>query len=140
MRRSALYYCLFCLSGAACGISTSMSPEPSKGSPVTLLGRALADNPIPAENELLGNPEWRDGWSAYSHHLEVYLSTDSQSPGDYVSVKVSSNSLSTATAEVYRLGYYGGAGARRVWSGGPFNVSMQPNCPMDPTTGRVECN
>lgn len=97
------------------------------------------ENPIPAENQNPGNPEWSDGWRADNRELEVYLSRDSSQAGDYVSVKVSSDRDSSVTAEVYRLGYYGGAGARRLWSGGPYSVSRQQTCPLLPTTGRIEC-
>jgi hypothetical protein len=91
--------------GASC---TSRSPDQvsiisGKGAALGQFGRALSDNPIPAENQLPGNPEWRDGWSSYSRELEVYLSTDSQSPGGFVSVKVSADGPTTITAEVYRL-------------------------------------
>jgi hypothetical protein len=36
--------------------------------------------------------------------------------------------------------YYGGSGARRVWSGGPYTVGPQAQCPRDPVTSLVECH
>jgi hypothetical protein len=37
------------------------------------------------------------------------------------------------------MGYYGGAGGRRVTSGGPVEVGPQATPAADPKTGRVEC-
>jgi len=139
--RGVAVFASLSLFALACGSRTSdPSFKERRGPTAVQLGRIIDDNPIPAENQRPGNPEWRDGWRSYSRELELYLSTDSQVQGGFVSVKVSSDISSTVTAEVYRLGYYGGAGARRVWSGGPFNVSTQGGCPVDPTTGRVECD
>jgi DNA-binding beta-propeller fold protein YncE len=97
-------------------------------------------NPIRTENQRPGSAMWRDGWVADARQLELYLSTDSQVVGGFISVKVSSDVPSTVGAEIYRLGYYGGAGARLVWSGGPYSVSTQETCPRNPDTNRVECN
>src|SRR6185503_4274428 len=52
----------------------------------------------------------------------------------------SSSAASTATWTLYRLGDYGGAGARNVASGGPVSVSPQPACPMEAGTGLVRCS
>jgi hypothetical protein len=97
-------------------------------------------NPIQIENRLPGSPLWRSGAVARSGQLELYLSAESQSAGGYVSVKVASDVPSRIDAEIYRLGYYGGDGARLVWSSGPYNVSTQPGCPRQAVTNRVECN
>lgn len=96
-------------------------------------------NPVPAENEKAGDPSWRSGRTAQSGELDVYLSTDSAAAGENVSVMISADPSVSVTVDVFRLGYYGGAGARKVWSGGPFNVARQANCPRDPITSLVEC-
>jgi len=97
-------------------------------------------NPIQIENQLPGSPAWRSGAVAASQQLELYLSADSQLAGGYVSVKVASDVASRIDAEIYRLGYYGGDGARLVWSGGPYDISTQPACPRQSGTNRVECS
>ena len=105
--------------------------------------RTQADNPIPAENAKPGNPEWRSGrqsWNPTNRQIDVYASADSAEVGDTISVKVSTDSPQTVTAEIYRLGWYNGAGARKIWSGGPYDANTQPACPHDATTERVECN
>src|SRR5712692_4662518 len=138
------------LSAAACKAPTRVDPEkaaqagdlpgPAGALPSPKVGALDDANPIPAENQRPGNPEWRDGWRADGQHLELYLSAVSQAPGGFISAKVSADGPAQVTAEVYRLGYYGGAGARRVWSAGPIPVSTQSACPRDANTGRVECN
>jgi DNA-binding beta-propeller fold protein YncE len=60
--------------------------------------------------------------------------------GETVQVKVSLDKAGEVSAEVFRLGYYGGAGARKVWSGGPFKATEQAACPREPSTSLVECS
>src|SRR4051812_36537600 len=97
-------------------------------------------NPIPTENALPGDRSWRSGRSGSAGEVQLYVSTDSAAAGDAVTARVSTRVAGPVTAEVFRIGHYGGAGARRVWSGGPFETARQPACPMDASTGRVECH
>lgn len=98
-------------------------------------------NPITVENQLPGNPDWASGRSSVNGELEVYAAPESLEAGETLKVKVSTNLDSTPiTAEVFRMGEYGGAGARRVWSGGPWQVRRQAPCTRVPVTARVECN
>lgn len=96
-------------------------------------------NPIPAENARAGDPGWRAGRQANAGEVELYLSADSVEVGTTVKAFVSTDAPRTVTAEVYRMGEYGGAGARRVLTLGPFQVAPQASCPRDPLTSRVEC-
>lgn len=107
-------------------------------SPQTLT-RVKSENPILAENLLPGDWDWRDGISAHHREVELYASTEAASVGETISVKVSANAASRVTASVYRIGHYGGAGARKVWTGGPYAVSEQAACATDAKTGRVSC-
>ncbi|MBN1210369.1 MAG: hypothetical protein JXB05_36285 [Myxococcaceae bacterium] len=102
--------------------------------------REPAPNPIPAENANPGAPQWRDGIRSYAGQVELYTSTDSVMAGETVRVMVSTDVEAQVEFEVYRLGYYGGAGARRVWRGGPFATQKQPACPREPDTSLVECH
>jgi DNA-binding beta-propeller fold protein YncE len=108
-------------------------PPPEK------VGRVAAPNPIPAENQKPGDPAWRSGRIANGGQVELYTSTDSVVGGETVRVKVSVDREAEVSAEVYRMGYYGGAGARKVWSGGPYKAGTQQACPRDPATSLVEC-
>ncbi|XXF80245.1 hypothetical protein P2318_10970 [Myxococcaceae bacterium GXIMD 01537] len=117
-----------------------LPPPPIVPCTGSCLAREPGPNPIPAENQLPGDPNWRNGRNANGGEVELYASTESVAAGDTVSVKVSTSVPSRVTAEVFRLGYYGGAGARKLWSGGPFEARKQAACPRDPATSRVECS
>jgi hypothetical protein len=97
-------------------------------------------NPVPIENGLAGDAHWVDGSDALAREIEGYADRISARAGDTVAVHVSSSASSTATWMLYRLGWYGGAGARLVQTGGPVPVVTQGSCPMEPGTGLVRCN
>ena len=117
---------------------TQQCPPLCPGKP-TDYARAPGPNPIPEENQKPGSPAWRSGRPANDGQVELYASVESAESGDTVGVKVSTDSEQQVTAEVYRFGDYGGAGARKLWQGGPFPAGKQAPCPRDPQTSRVEC-
>jgi sugar lactone lactonase YvrE len=96
-------------------------------------------NPITAENARPGDASWALSPAAPKHTLEGYGSRITVRPGDAVAVAVNVAKTQPVSWRVYRIGWYGGAGARLVQSGGPVTVAPQPACPRDPTTSRVEC-
>jgi DNA-binding beta-propeller fold protein YncE len=102
--------------------------------------REPGPRPILRENEQPGAPDWLSGRRSNSGQVEVYTSLESVELGDTLGIKVSTDVPATVTAEVFRVGHYGGAGARRVWSGGPWHVRRQAPCERDPVTSRVECD
>ncbi|MHB8877294.1 MAG: N,N-dimethylformamidase beta subunit family domain-containing protein, partial [Myxococcaceae bacterium] len=110
-------------------------PPPSK-----LLGRTPSPNPIPDENAKPGEPGWSTFRQAFNGEIELYASTEAAEAGESIGVKVSTDSPQEVTAEVLRIGWYGGVGARKVWSGGPFGARPQAPCPLDAATGLVECS
>src|SRR5882724_5241227 len=101
--------------------------------------RARYVNPIPVENALAGDSSWLNGPDATGHQLEGYADRISARSRDTVQMQVSSDVATTATWTLYRLGWYGGAGALAVRSGGPILVGPQPSCPMETGTGLVRC-
>jgi hypothetical protein len=119
--------------GVDAGTFTSIRPWPPD--------RPAYVNPIPAENALSGDPGWHDfSQNADNGEIEGYADHVSAAASDVVSVSVSADSPHMARYELVRLGWYGGAGARRVASGGPFAVAPQSACPMDPGTGLIRCH
>ncbi len=117
---------------AACALlscQSSKSGPPDGGGDEATLNRTAAPNPIPAENARPGDSSWLSaGREASAGQVEVYLSTDTGEAGDTISAKVSSDAAVTAT--IFRLGYYQGTGARKIWTGGPFNAQRQATCPL----------
>jgi hypothetical protein len=50
------------------------------------------------------------------------------------------NPAQTYTIDVYRMGWYGGLGGRLMQHIGPLNGVQETRCPVDATTGLIECN
>jgi hypothetical protein len=110
-------------------------------------------NPIPAENALAGDPDWavKRGDGAPSGaaslkrpvHVEAYADRVSVKAGE--TIQVMANIPSTAGGPMgvhwtlYRLGWYGGAGARKL-AEGTATAGPQPACPPDTTTGFIQCH
>jgi DNA-binding beta-propeller fold protein YncE len=91
-----------------------------------------------AENRKPGSPTWRITQAASNHEIEGYASSPSAAPGDTVTLFVNASQAHAATWELYRVGYYGGVGARLVATA-PFAATKQAPCPVDTQTGLVEC-
>ena len=96
-------------------------------------------NLITVENARPGDPDWRSGKPARGADLEAYADRSTARAGDAVGVKASASSPSAVDWALYRMGWYGGAGARAVASGSGVQVSSQPRCPVQPGTGLVAC-
>ena len=104
-------------------------------------GRLNAQNPIVTENALTGNlpSEW-DVSGIGDATIQGFPTDISVNRGQTISFKINT----TATAyhiDIYRLGYYGGRGARKVATINP-SVSLPQNQPTpirDAATGLVDC-
>jgi hypothetical protein len=95
---------------------------------------------IQEENAKPGTPGWQiDPASFDPATLSAYSSKDSYTCGEIIALRVHATSH-WVTAEVFRMGYYGGVGARRVWAtegnslGGPQSapVIVQGRVPAKP--------
>jgi hypothetical protein len=62
--------------------------------------------------------------------IEGYCSKTSVAAGETIDVFVSTNPASVFRVELFRMGYYGGAGGRKVAEFGPFRGSVQPEPPI----------
>src|SRR5690348_541152 len=71
---------------------------------------ARPPNPIQVENALPGNPDWQA--HAGGGDVSLYASQIGVAPGEEVDLHVST--ANRYRLDVYRMGWYGGAGARRV--------------------------
>ena len=97
----------------------------------------LASNPVVAENALPAAADW--SLSNPSGAVAAYADRTSAAAGESVSIAVSADGGADVTWSLYRLGYYGGGGARLVASGGPVPAPAQPGPSIDAATGLVEC-
>ncbi len=109
---------------------------------------------IPQENARPGHFDWqltrvrldkRDGFR--SPWIEGYCSRQSVAAGESLDIMVSTNPAQKFTIEIFRMGYYGGAGARLMTTLGPFQGQTQRDpevgprrlreCRWEPTTRLV---
>jgi len=104
-------------------------------------GCGTASNAVEAENCLVGNlpAEW-DISGAGDPTIQGYATEISVQRGNPVVFKVDTNA-SNYRFDIYRMGYYGGRGARKIATVLP-SASLpqaQPACLDDLTTGLVDC-
>ena len=103
-------------------------------------GRAIAaSNPTQSENEKPGSSDWETTQVALNGEIEGYASRTSVNRGEQIQLFVNTADP-TYTIDVFRMGWYGGLGARRILPtisrAGTRQVIPMP----DPDTGMVECN
>ena len=98
-------------------------------------------NAVVAENCLTGNPasEW-DVSGAGDATLQGYATQISVNRGNTVTFKVDTTAAAYRL-DIYRMGYYGGQGARKVASVLPSATlpQAQPACLRDTATGLIDC-
>ena len=106
-----------------------------------LAAQACASNPIVCENNLAGAPasEWDVSFSG-DPTIQGFATEFSVVPGQVQRFKIDTTS-SNYTIDIYRMGYYGGFGARKVATISPSAAlpQAQPICLTNTTTGLVDC-
>src|SRR5262245_50179153 len=111
---------------------------------VLTLATARAQNPIIIENQQAGS----SGWDVDQDHvgsdavgqIKGYASAVSVNKGQNITLYVSVNPPQTYTIDIYRIGWYGGAGGRLMQHIGPLSGVQQPTCPVHATYGTIECH
>ncbi|MEO8078131.1 MAG: N,N-dimethylformamidase beta subunit family domain-containing protein, partial [Acidobacteriota bacterium] len=100
---------------------------------------ALAATPIQIENAKPGTTEWRlRNRGGASSVIEGYASLTSVNRGGQIALFI--NTAEAAyTMDIFRIGYYGGAGGRRMLATIARTGVAQPPCPTDSATGLIEC-
>jgi len=96
-------------------------------------------NPVACENQNTGDSDWQISGSG-DPTIQGFATDISYVPGQTVSFKINTNA-SNYTIAIYRMGYYGGAGARRITTINP-SVSLpqtQPACITDSNTRLYDC-
>ncbi|RIK80000.1 MAG: hypothetical protein DCC67_09910 [Planctomycetota bacterium] len=98
---------------------------------------AAAGNPVVIENRQPGARDWQltrvrvDGGRFRSPWIEGYCSRQSVKAGETIDVMVSTNPPRRFELELFRMGWYGGRGARLMGKFGPLDGKTQP----DPSPG-----
>ena len=111
-----------------------------RGAPITRRNSDL----IREENSKPGTQDWILTKPAIDHAvkyrcpwIEGYFSRTSVRAGETISLHVSTNPESKFTVDLYRMGYYGGAGARHLATLGAFPGAAQEDPLVDPHRLRV---
>jgi hypothetical protein len=94
--------------------------------------------PVVCENGNAGSPqsEWEIN-GAGDPSVQGFATTTSVNVGDQVRFKVKASHL--YKVDIYRVGWYGGTGARKVASVTPAAPQNQPPCTTDPDTEIFDC-
>ena len=102
---------------------------------------ATPANPVVAENCQPGSPstEW-DISGAGDTSIQGFATDISVNKGETVSFKIATTATSYVL-DIYRMGYYGGNGARKVATVGRSMAApqTQPKCVNDAATGLIDC-
>jgi hypothetical protein len=94
-------------------------------------GDAKSRQLIVSENALPGSPDWQltrvrvDAGGFRSPWIEGYCSRQSVEAGESIDIMVSTNPPQQFEVEIFRMGYYGGKGARLMTTLGPFQGVVQ---------------
>jgi hypothetical protein len=103
------------------------------------------NNPIVLENQRPGSAAWQVGRPGFlaaddrGRQIEGYASSASVNKGEPVAFHVSVNPAQSFTAAIYRMGWYGGLGARLLANVGPMPGARQPLCTPRADTGVIDC-
>lgn len=118
------------------GQSSSSSPNGSTGGSSN--PPAVAPTLIALENAKQGTAAWQLSNPALSHEIEGYASATSLNRGDRIDFMVNTSAASF-NVDIYRMGWYGGAGARLMKRYANLSRISQP-MPCLNSNGIVECN
>ncbi|MDP9224201.1 MAG: hypothetical protein M3P18_10160 [Actinomycetota bacterium] len=122
------------------------------GAPFTCSAQVLSGpikqrNLVQIENSRTGSPGWSPGLMDASTHVtnapvQGYASEVSAMPGQIIHLHVSLNPGAAYRIQVYRLGWYGGSGARLIVCLPDCKKSKQgverPTPTADPATGKID--
>jgi Family of unknown function (DUF6152)/Bacterial Ig domain len=106
---------------------------------VTVKNSETLNNPIKIENAQTGTSAWKLTTPATDGQIEGYASLTSVNIGGQIKLFVNTSDPSY-TMDIYRMGWYNGAGAREL--SGPVTLPgmVQPVPTIDSTTGLIECH
>jgi hypothetical protein len=95
-------------------------------------------NAIVAENLRPGTGDWQLTCPATAREIEGYASATSVNRGDVIDLYVNTSSP-TFVLEVFRMGWYGGLGARHIGGATVVAGTAQVMPTADPETGLTDC-
>ena len=130
---------------ASLGVLALIAPLPLDARAALLPPAVVSVNPVVLENQRAGSDAWvlgsggRQVADDVNKQIKGYASSTSVNIGESIDLKVSVSPAQTFSAQFFRLGYYGGHGARLVLAVDNLAGIQQPTCVSDPNTGLLEC-
>src|SRR5260370_16120419 len=107
---------------------------------ILLVASAFGSNTIQLENAKPGTTAWQLSKGATNHQIEGYASAATVNRGGSISL-FTNTADSTYTIDIFRMGWYGGLGGRRIIKKKKLMGNLQTTCPVvDTTTSLLECN
>lgn len=107
--------------------------------PATTLGAdGVVSKAIVAENAKPGTTSWMISGAPATGMIEGFANLTDASPGQQVTFYVSS-SAAHFTMTAYRMGYYTGRGARKIWTSPSTATSTQPACTFTAGVNMTSC-
>ncbi|NUP48331.1 MAG: hypothetical protein HOW97_13640 [Catenulispora sp.] len=126
--------------------STPPAPPPTTPTPLPPPPPQSAPNAVFLENQKPGSGAWqipqpgkRVGDDA-GLQLEAYGDQNSVQHGQTIGFHVTTAPAQNYSVQIFRMGYYGGAGARLMTTSPQQFGTPQPTCPLDVPTGLIECH
>lgn len=111
---------------------------PPPASSTHLAPQGVVASWVQTENAKPGTKDWVLTKPATNHQIEGYANQVSINVGGPVALYVSTTAPSYQVS-AYRMGYYGGAQGRLVWTSPPTPGKRQALCPVTPATRMVQC-
>jgi hypothetical protein len=93
---------------------------------------------IAAENAKPGSPSWRITGVPASGYIKGFANRTYVAQGQHVALRVST-SANAFRVKAYRIGWYGGVGAREVWQSALLPARRQPACRLTRAVNMVSC-
>jgi hypothetical protein len=128
---------------ASSGTATTAGPGASKSGPTgpaTFMGKYGREARwVIAENKRPGTTSWKITGPQTATGMMGYASLVQAQVGQHVTLYVSTSAVHFRVT-AYRMGYYQGKGARRLWGSGSVPGVQQSPCPVTPGINMVQCD
>ncbi|AKG24571.1 hypothetical protein IJ00_10840 [Calothrix sp. 336/3] len=122
-----------------CLIVILIFSTPNQAIELIISKHTSATNPIILENAKPGTKDWQLSNPATNREIEGYASLTSVNLGDEIQLFVNTKAP-TYTIEVFRMGWYGGLGGRKVIPTINRTGIKQPLPKIDNASGLIECD
>jgi hypothetical protein len=138
--RTAVRWLAIAVSGAVLAGCSGAHAVPQSAASASRGGLSPAGFDVAAENAKPGTTAWTIAPSAIGPQeaIEGYADRISVAAGEPFRLYVSTTAPSF-TATAYRIGYYGGTGARQIWQSANTHGRRQTAQTIDPATHAVTC-